>query len=87
MIAPLTRSIAATAAKRMTRLETTKSAGGRRAGRPVCGTGGYRCKAEHGCTRRLSGAGSIGFVQLSTMYLDPDRTGPQVHLDPENPDL
>ena len=48
MIAPLTRSIAAAAAKRTTRLETTKSAGGRRAGRPVRGTGGYQCDDAKG---------------------------------------
>ena len=48
MIAPLTRSIAAAAAKRTTRLETMKSAGGRWAGRPVRGTGGYWCDAAKG---------------------------------------
>ena len=76
MIAPLTRSIAAAAAKRTTRLETTKSAGGRRAGRPVRGTGGYRCDDAKGGAElcalragRYAGCGG-GSVELREMNND-----------------
>ena len=48
MTAPLTRSIAATAARRAMRRGMAKSAGGRRAGRPVRGTSGYRCDDAKG---------------------------------------
>ena len=48
MTAPLTRSIAAMAARRAMRRGMAKSAGGRRAGRPVRGTGGYRCDDAKG---------------------------------------
>ena len=81
MIAPLTRSIAAAAAKRMTRLETTKSAGGRRTGRPVRGTGGYRCDDAKGgaelCVLRAGryvGRGG-GSVELKEMGDNGDVAG------------
>ena len=48
MTTPLTRSIAATAARRAMRRGMVKSTGGRRAGRPVRGTGGYRCDDAKG---------------------------------------
>ena len=48
MIALPIRSIVAAAAKRVTRHETAKSTGGQWAGRPVRGTGGYRCDDAKG---------------------------------------
>ena len=78
MIAPLTRSIAAAAAKRTTRRETTKSAGGQQAGRPVRGTGGYRCDDAKGgaelCmlrAERYAGRGG-GSVELRETDEDGD---------------
>ena len=77
MIAPLTRSIAAAAAKRTTRLETTKSAGGRRAGRPVRGTGGYRCDDAKGgaelCALRAGRYAGRGGGSVESRERDDDR--------------
>ena len=76
MTTPLTRSIAATAARRAMRRGMVKSTGGRRAGRSVRGTGGYRCDDVKGgaelCTLRAGryaehGGGSVELKETVTI--------------------
>ena len=76
MIAPLIRSIAAPAVKRVTCHEAAKSAGGRRAERLVRGIGGYQCDDAKGgaelCTLKAGRYAGRGGGSVESRERDDD---------------
>ena len=76
MTAPPIRSVAATAARKAMRHGMAKSAGGRQARRPVCGTGGYQCDDVKGgaelCALRAGRYAGRGGGSVESRETDDD---------------